>query len=73
MNDIERLQKIAREAEEGLADVVRLLAKVVPADQNKMIDWAVKSQDAVYTNAGAAFRIGTEVLERLRRRLIPYT
>lgn len=69
--DIDRLQKIARDAEQGLAEVVRLLAKVVPEDQNKMIEWAVKSQDAVYTNAGAAFRIGKEVLEDLRRSLTP--
>lgn len=71
MDDIDRLQKIARDAEEGLAEVVRLLAKVVPEDQNRMIEWAVKSQDAVYTNAGAAFRIGKEVLENLRRSLTP--
>ncbi len=67
--DIDKLQKIARDAEKGLAEVVRLLAKVVPEDQNRMIEWAVKSQDAVYTNAGAAFRIGKEYLENLRQSL----
>jgi len=33
------------------------LEKVVPCNQNDMIDWAVKSKDSVYTNAGTAYRI----------------
>lgn len=63
--DIVRLVGAAKEAQEGLAEVVRLLGKVVPEDKNRMIAWAVKSQDAVYTNAGAAFRIGKETLDKL--------
>ncbi|KKM18687.1 hypothetical protein LCGC14_1663190 [marine sediment metagenome] len=69
--DILRLQKMVRDAEEGLTEVVRFLAKVVPAGQDDMIRWAVKSQDSVYTNAGAAFRTGLKELEELRRRMAP--
>lgn len=45
-----------------IKDARRLLAKVVPADQDDMIRWAVKSGDAVYTNAGAAYRNLVEAL-----------
>ncbi|MBA7687339.1 hypothetical protein ES703_95800 [subsurface metagenome] len=67
--DIVRLVGAAKEAQEGLAEVVRLLGKVVPADKNRMIEWAVKSQDSVYTNAGAAFRIGKETLDKFNTAL----
>lgn len=53
-------------AVEGGLDTIReahrILGRVVPADQNDMIRWAVKSKDSVYTNAGVAFRILGEVL-----------
>lgn len=55
----EECKQIGRnEVVETTQEMVRLLGKVVPADQNDMIRWAVKSQDSVYTNAGAAYRIG---------------
>ena len=37
-------------------EAYRILGKAVPKHQDDMIDWAVDSQDAVYTNAGAAYR-----------------
>lgn len=48
-----------------LREIVRLLGKVVPPSKNAMIDWAVKSQDSVYTNAGAAYRVSREYLDAL--------
>ena len=53
--ELKRVKSTIREAH-------RLLGKVVPADQNDMIQWAVRSEDPVYTNAGAAFRVLGEVL-----------
>jgi protein-tyrosine-phosphatase len=45
----------ANRLKEILADIVRVLGKVVPDDKDAMIAWAVKSQDSVYTNAGTAY------------------
>jgi len=60
MPEIKRLAE-ALQAEIALLaaaqEAYRLLGKVVPGDQNSMINWAVKSKDSVYTNAGAAYRI----------------
>jgi len=53
--ELETTASAAREA-------CRLLGKVVPNDQNKMIQWAVRSGDSVYTNAGAAFRVLNDVV-----------
>lgn len=53
----------------AIKDAHRLLAKVVPADQNDMIRWAVKSGDATYTNAGAAYRGLVEILDALPEQL----
>ena len=52
-----------REVVETVQEMVRLLGKVVPADQNSMIEWVVKSQDSVYTNTGAAYFIGQAKLK----------
>jgi len=52
-----------REVVEIVEEMVRLLGKVVPANQDSMIEWAVKSQDSVYTNAGAAYWIGQAKLK----------
>ena len=40
---------------EKLREIVDTLGTVVPSDQNAMIAWAVKSGNAVYTHAGAAY------------------
>ena len=52
-----------REVVKVVQEMVRLLGKVVPANQNAMIEWAVKSQDSVYTNAGATYFIGQAKLK----------
>lgn len=56
-----QLKKVVPDVEE----VIRVLGKVVPNDQNAMIEWAVKSQDSVYTNAGAAYRLLLELRQAL--------
>ena len=48
-----------------IEEMVRLLGKVVPENQDAMIKWGVDSKDSVYTNAGAAYRIGLEYLNQL--------
>jgi len=52
-----QLAKAKQHYEPRMVEAIRLLEKVVPEDKGKMIEWAVKSQDSVYTNAGAAYRI----------------
>lgn len=61
-NAVDRVREEAKRQERekitpDVEEVIRVLAKVVPHDQNDMISWAVKSQDSVYTNAGAAYRL----------------
>ncbi len=61
----EALEQRVEGLEEGAKEARRLLGKVVPHDKDDMIRWAVKSGDAVYTNAGAAFRtIGRALASR---------
>lgn len=51
------LKKELRRKNKVIKEAHRLLKKVVPSDQNLMIDWAVKSKNPVYTNAGSAYRV----------------
>ena len=55
------------EAREALIEIHRLLSVVVPKDQNDMIAWAVRSQDTVYTYAGAAHRVAVDAVENLEK------
>ena len=55
-----------KEATEIIKEAHRILKKVVPENKDAMIEWAVKSQDSVYTNAGAAFCVLNEYVKHLK-------
>jgi len=46
-----------------MTDTDKYGQELVPANQNTMIEWAVKSSDPVYTNAGTAYYVLKEALD----------
>ena len=62
IDEIALVLKEYADLKEAAEEAYRLLGKVVPKDQNDMIRWAVASKDAVYTNAGAAYRTLMDVM-----------